>query len=231
MNAKNSAPKRFGVKGMVILSLTVVAMASLFFIVYESMKKEVTVVADEEEFHTNTMAKTVEDVLNELGLEKDAHDYLSEDLTKEVEDGMEIELDYANEVVVTVDDETETYHTLADTADEFLEEENIEISEHDHLSFELEEELSDGRHLAISKAFEVVINDGGEKKTVMTTGQTIQSLLAKEGIKLTDHDQLNMEPTKKLDSEETITITRVDKERKTYDEIIPYHTKTETTIH
>lgn len=49
--------------------------------------------ADEEEFHTNTMAKTVEDVLNELGLEKDAHDYLSEDLTKEVEDGMEIELD------------------------------------------------------------------------------------------------------------------------------------------
>ena len=162
MNAKNSAPKRFGVKGMVILSLTVVAMASLFFIVYESMKKEVTVVADEEEFHTNTMAKTVEDVLNELGLEKDAHDYLSEDLTKEVEDGMEIELDYANEVVVTVDDETETYHTLADTADEFLEEENIEISEHDHLSFELEEELSDGRHLAISKAFEVVINDGGE---------------------------------------------------------------------
>ena len=227
MNAKNSAPKRFGVKGMVILSLTVVAMASLFFIVYESMKKEVTVVADEEEFHTNTMAKTVEDVLNELGLEKDAHDYLSEDLTKEVEDGMEIELDYANEVVVTVDDETETYHTLADTADEFLEEENIEISEHDHLSFELEEELSDGRHLAISKAFEVVINDGGEKKTVMTTGQTIQSLLAKEGIKLTDHDQLNMEPTKKLDSEETITITRVDKERKTYDEIIPYHTKTE----
>lgn len=40
MNAKNSAPKRFGVKGMVILSLTVVAMASLFFIVYESMKKK-----------------------------------------------------------------------------------------------------------------------------------------------------------------------------------------------
>lgn len=70
-------------------------------------------------FHTNTMAKTVEDVLNELGLEKDAHDYLSEDLTKEVEDGMEIELDYANEVVVTVDDETETYHTLADTAMSF----------------------------------------------------------------------------------------------------------------
>lgn len=231
MNAKNSAPKRFGVKGMVILSLTVVAMASLFFIVYESMKKEVTVVADEEEFHTNTMAKTVEDVLNELGLEKDAHDYLSEDLTKEVEDGMEIELDYANEVVVTVDDETETYHTLADTADEFLEEENIEISEHDHLSFELEEELSDGRHLAISKAFEVVINDGGEKKTVMTTGQTIQSLLAKEGIKLTDHDQLNMEPTKKLDSEETITITPVTKREKHM--MKSFHTiqRRKTTIH
>ncbi|MFC0014579.1 MULTISPECIES: G5 and 3D domain-containing protein [Allobacillus] len=228
MNSKNTASKRFGVKGFIILSLTIVAMASLFFIVYESMKKEVTVLAGEEKHETNTMAKTVEEVLNELGVERDEHDYLSEDLTKELEDGMEIELDYSNEVVVTIDDETETYHTFANTAEEFLEEENIEVNEHDHLSFDLEEELSDGRHLAISKAFEVVINDGGEKKTVMTTGQTIQSLLAKEGIKLTELDQLNMEPTKELESNEIIKITRVDKEKKTYDEIIPYNTKTES---
>lgn len=64
----------------------------------------------------------------------------------------------------------------------------------------------------------------------MTTGQTIQSLLAKEGIKLTDHDQLNMEPTKKLDSEETITIIELTREKHM---MKSFHTiqRRKTTIH
>ncbi len=224
---KNSARKRFGAKSMVIMFSTLIAMASLFFIIYESMKKDVTLLAEEEEINTRTTAETVEELLDELEVEVDEHDYLSAKLDQELEDGMEIEVDYANEVVVTIDGETTNYYTLADTIEEFLEEENIEIDEHDQFAFGLSDELVDGQHLAISRAFEVVINDGGEKRSIMTTEKSIESLLAQEGIQLSEFDQLNIDPKEMVEGNETIDITRVEKEEKTYEETVPFQTETE----
>lgn len=51
-----------------------------------------------------------------------------------------------------------------DTVKKFLDEEGIEVTKHDETSHAKDESIEDGMTLAIDKAFQVTVNDGGEKE-------------------------------------------------------------------
>ncbi|WP_188207374.1 G5 and 3D domain-containing protein [Alkalibacillus aidingensis] len=224
-----SGLKRFSIKQIALtLFATALVLASIAYFIYDSMTAEVSVVIDGEEQSIVTRADTVSELLDEIDLDVSEHDYLSADLDTAIEDQMDIEYKEANEVVVTIDQETDHYYTTENTVEEFLDEQGIDVEEHDDLSVSLNDSITDQMHIAIATSFEVTINDGGEESTKMVTNQTVQDLLNQEGIELGEHDRLNVEPTEKVRDHRSIEIVRVTVDYETVEESVPFETETQS---
>ncbi|PKR77489.1 hypothetical protein CEY16_12245 [Halalkalibacillus sediminis] len=286
MSTSQANPKktRFGASKIIVTSVaTIIAIAFISFFIYESMSADVTVNNNGEEITTTTTADTVEELMTELDIEVEDHDDLSENLKSDVEDGMVIEYKKAKEVTVNVDGESESHFTTEETVEQFLDEQGIEVSEHDEISVGLQEniedgmaidydeakqvtvaedeksetffttkdtvetfldeneitvnkhdelstsldsEIKDGMELSIARAFEVSINDGGEEIQTMTTNITVEELLANEEIDINDLDRLNVELDDEVKDQKEINIDRIEKETVEVEEAIAFQTET-----
>src|SRR5699024_9205699 len=125
-----------------IFSVVVVTIFSTWA-VFDGMKTEVVFAADGEEQTVKTDTDTVGELLDDLDIEVGEHDELSHEENAEIEDRMKIELDSANEILLTIDGETEEYYTAAKTVGEFFHEEGINFSKHDEISHNNMEILRD----------------------------------------------------------------------------------------
>ncbi|MDX8047524.1 ubiquitin-like domain-containing protein [Gracilibacillus sp. S3-1-1] len=192
------------------LSLFVfIAFISISF--YELSKTEVTVVQEGETMTVRTHAKTVGDVLNELAIEVGEHDELSHEVNELVNRDITIEHTIAKEVVVSIDGDDQTYYTTSDTVGDFLQEQDIEMKKHDHMSLADSTEIKDNLEIDIEKAFQVTINDAGEKEKIWTTGGTVKELLADHDVKLAKLDRVKPKKSTKVKEDTSINITRVEK--------------------
>ena len=165
-------------KKLVISSIGVLALV-LFsvFVLVEATKAEV-VMTDNGEIQTiSTNSNTVGDLLQELGITVGTYDFLSHDETESIEDGMEITYKTAKQITVSIDGKEQVYYTTADTIEDFLSEQDLSFQERDEISHQPAEVTEDGLHIEVEKAYQVTINDGGEKKKVWTTGGTVNDLL------------------------------------------------------
>lgn len=212
---------------LVILILSVMILTfCLGVIIFQTTQVTVAVAKDGETETVKTHAETVEELLKEMGITVRKNDELSLGLNTPIEDGMKIAYKRAKHVRVTIDDETDDYYTTADTIDEFIEEENISLSKHDDISHDLDESVKNGLHLDVTKAFEVSIDDGGQKQDVWTTGGTVEELLEDQQIDIDKkldkvHPSFDDEVTK--DTE--VTITYVDNKEVTDTEEIRFETE------
>ncbi|SFM49658.1 Uncharacterized conserved protein YabE, contains G5 and tandem DUF348 domains [Gracilibacillus orientalis] len=178
---------------------------------YELSKTEVTVVQAGEETTVHTHANTVEDVLNELAIGVEEHDELSHELDDLVNREMKIEHTIAKQVVVNIDGNQQTYYTTSETVEEFLTEQDIELTENDQLSLAANTDIDDNLEIDIDKAFQVTINDAGEEQQVWTTGGSVEELLVEHDIELEKLDRVEPEQTASLSKSTDIDITRVEK--------------------
>ncbi len=178
---------------------------------YELSKAEVTVVQAGEEMTVRTHANTVEDVLNELAIDVGEHDELSHELNDLVNREMKIEHTIAKKVIVSIDGNEQTYYTTSETVEEFLTEQDIELTENDQLSLAAHTEIDDNLVIDIEKAFQVTINDAGEEQQVWTTGGSVKELLAEHDIELDELDRVEPRETASLGKSTDIEITRVEK--------------------
>lgn len=178
---------------------------------YELSKAEVTVVQDGETTTVRTHANTVEDVLNELAIDVREHDALSHKLNDLVDREMRIEHTIAKEVIVTIDGIRETFFTTSDTVEEFLAEQEIELTENDQLSLATNTEIHDNLVIDIEKAFQVTINDAGEEQQVWTTGGSVKELLKEHGIEIDELDRVQPKQSASLNKNTDIEITRIEK--------------------
>ncbi|MGN8648218.1 ubiquitin-like domain-containing protein [Gracilibacillus sp. HCP3S3_G5_1] len=178
---------------------------------YELSKAEVTVVQDGETTTVRTHANTVEDVLNELAIDVREHDALSHKLSDLVDREMRIEHTIAKEVIVTIDGIRETFFTTSDTVEEFLAEQEIELTENDQLSLATNTEIHDNLVIDIEKAFQVTINDAGEEQQVWTTGGSVKELLKEHGIEIDELDRVQPKQSASLNKNTDIEITRIEK--------------------
>ncbi|MET3683772.1 uncharacterized protein YabE (DUF348 family) [Alkalibacillus flavidus] len=224
----NGSVKRFTTpKSMTIMFLAVVvAFFSVAMFISDSMKAEVTVSINGEEETVVTTAETVEDLMAELDIEVGKHDELSRSLNASVEEGMQITYNETDQVHVTINNETSEYYTTEDTVQAFLNDQDIELSQHDRMTVDESDRIENNMHIAIDRAVEVTINDGGETKTVMEPNKTVQKLLAEQDIKLDDNDRINVEPTQKIKDNRSIEIVRVSTEYETVEKDVPYETET-----
>ncbi|NIK12718.1 3D domain-containing protein [Alkalibacillus almallahensis] len=224
--AKGSG-RRFTSKHMSIIFFSVlIAFFSVAMFISDAMKAEVSVSINGEEETVHSTADTVEGLLTEIDLEVGKHDELSKSLDAPVEDGMELTYKETDEVVVTIGNKSNHYYTTEDNVQNFLNDEGIELSENDQMSVSAQDDIRNNMHIAINKALEVTINDGGEKQTAHVPNQTVENLLNKQGIALDDNDRINVDPTEKVKDNRTIEIVRVSTEYETVEKDVPHETET-----
>ena len=109
------------------------------------------------------MLDTVEELLEDEQIDPASHDYLSHELASELNPGDVIEWKPAVQVTLTINGENKKVWSTRDTVNELLEDENVEVSEHDQLSASLNDELKEDMNITVDEAFQVAVNDGGKQ--------------------------------------------------------------------
>lgn len=211
-----------------LYSVVSVVMVTLFstWAVFDGMKAEVVFAADGEEQTVKTTTDTVGEFLDDQGIKVGEHDELSHGESTEIEDGMTIELDTANKVLLTIDGETEEHHTTAKTVGEFFQEEDLTFSKHDEISHNKVEILRDNIEIEVEQAFPVVVKDGNEdEEKVWTTGGTVKELLKDNDISYKKKDKVKPGLKKKVKKDMEITITKVKQDEVKEEESISFETE------
>src|SRR5699024_4481236 len=212
---------------LVISCIGVLGLVALSgFVLFEATKAQVDITDNGEKQTIQTHADTVAELLNDVGITVGEHDDISPNMDANIEDGMDINYKTAKQVIVTIDKNNNTYFTTVDTIGEFLDEENIKTGKHDDISVNRSDDLTDGQKIEINRAFQVVINDGGEKSKVWTTGATIKQLLKDHNISLNDDDKVKPALDKKAKVDKTIEIVRVETNTDKVEESLAFDTVT-----
>ncbi|GAB4072105.1 ubiquitin-like domain-containing protein [Barrientosiimonas marina] len=196
------------------------------FMIAETTKAEVTVADNGDEQTVKTNADTVQDLLDEEGITYSKHDDLSHTIDAPVEDGMTIKYDEANKLTVAINNDKDTYYTTADTINEFLDNHDLTVGKYDEASEPAAAAITDGMDYSIDKAFDVTVEDAGEKRNIHpTTQQSVEELLTDNDIEVDDLDQVSPSLDATIEKGDDIKITRVEKSKETVDESIAYDTE------
>src|SRR5690625_3152690 len=136
-------------------SIFTAILVTLFstWVIFDATKAEVVIAADGDVQVVKTHMTTVGELLEEVGIQVGEHDELSHAENAEVFDGMKINFDTAKEVLLTVDGETEIHNTTAETVGEFLQNADLNISDHDKVSPSDMTILKEGLEVKVDKAF------------------------------------------------------------------------------
>ena len=111
----------------------------------------VTLVEGDQTEEVEMTGKTVQDVLDEKGVELKEHDYVNHSLDAYLEDGMEIQVIHRLAVTIQVDGETKEYLTEAQNVADLLEEQSIAVDKKDIVKPGMERELSEGTKVVIER--------------------------------------------------------------------------------
>lgn len=111
----------------------------------------VTLVEGDQTEEVEMTGKTVQDVLDEKGVELKEHDYVNHSLDAYLEDGMEIQVIHRLAVTIQVDGETKEYLTEAKNVADLLEEQSIAVDKKDIVKPGMERELSEGTKVVIER--------------------------------------------------------------------------------
>ncbi|MBO0995501.1 G5 and 3D domain-containing protein [Bacillus sp. SD088] len=207
--------------GMLIASF-IVFSATLSILTYEGTKKTVALTIDGEEMTVKTHASTVGDILDELEVPVKDTDYLSHSKDTAVKDHLKVVWEKTKRVAVKIDDEETVYWTTAETVDDFLDEEKIEVNEHDEINFSMQDAIQDQLELNIDRAFLLTLQNGKKKEDVWTTSTTVADLLKQQDIELGDLDRVEPNLKEDVEPESVVKITRVEKVTDVVEESIDY---------
>ncbi|WP_318010741.1 ubiquitin-like domain-containing protein [Bacillus sp. RAR_GA_16] len=208
---------------MICLSVIVLGLVS-GFIVFETTKASVTLVLDGEEKLVDTHADTVAELLSDEDLTPNAHDYLSHDLSAELNAGDVIEWKPATQVTLSVNGKDQKVWSTEDTVEDFLKDQRIELGKHDEMSVSLEDELKENMTIAVDEAFKVAVNDGGEKKDFWTTSTTVAGFLEQQNIQLGELDRVEPGKDEDVKANSELNVIRVEKVTDVVEEPIDYAT-------
>lgn len=212
--------------GYSVLTAVVVTLFSTW-VIFDATKAEVVIAADGDVQTVKTHITTVGELLEDLGIDVGKHDALSHGENAKIVDGMKIQFETANKILLTIDGKTEEYHTTAVTVGQFFQEEGLTFSEHDEISHNNIEVLEDDLEIEITTAFPVVVDDGGEETELWTTGGTVKQLLQKNDITFAKQDKIEPNLDEKVSEDTKVSIIHVEKKKEDITERIPFQTEEE----
>ena len=199
---------------VVAAGATTLALAGTTF-GYANLSKSVTLSVDGETSQLRTSADTVGALLKSENIDVNIHDVVAPNLEEKVEDGTRVAVKFGRKITFTIDGAEQSIWTTATTVDEALTALTVDLA-----GAELSTSRSSGigrEGLAIIIATEktVIIVDAGKKRTVNTTGQTLDDALAAAKITVDHDDKLSASPNARLVDGAKFTFTRVDIKSKT----------------
>ena len=131
----------------------------------------------------------------------------------------------AKDVNLIVDGEEEVISTYANTVEDFLISEDIELSKDEAVFPTKDTEITDGMDIKIAKykTITLKIGDNEEKKKVLS--ETVDDLMEELGIDLDEHDVVTTKPANEIVDKGIVGIERVDKKQFSKTEEIPYESE------
>ncbi|MDL0419763.1 ubiquitin-like domain-containing protein [Caldibacillus thermoamylovorans] len=211
---------------ILIASFLVIASLTGLFI-YQGTKKSVSLTLNDNKKEIKTHAETVHELLGELKINYKKQDYLSPSVNAKVKDNMQIVWKPAYMVILKLNGEEKKVWTTRKTVKEFLAESEIAIKEQDQLSVPLKTKIKQGLKINLDTAFQVVVNDGGEERTVWSTSTTVADFLEQQGIKLNELDRVEPGLDQMIGENVPVNIVRVEKVTDVVEEPLEFATVTQ----
>jgi uncharacterized protein YabE (DUF348 family) len=209
---KNLFSKSMSKKRLAVFSASLVVFAStLGVLTYEGTKETVALTLDGEKRVIETHADTVQELFKDLDISLHSEDYLSLNRDTKVKDNLKVVWKPAKQVQMVVDNEKKTIWTTADTVADLLIEQNIALKEFDEVDPKPDKAIKSNMDIAIEKAFQLTLNNGGKKEKVWTTSTTVADFLAGQGVTLQPLDRV--EPTLDTSVKENavVNVVRIEK--------------------
>lgn len=98
--------------------------------------------------------------------------------------------------------------THAETVGAFLEEQEITVAEHDYLSHKTEAAIEEDVSIKWEQAEQYTVMVDGEATSAWTTDNTVEDILAKADIEVTEHDKVSPALEEEVDADTAISIEK-----------------------
>lgn len=197
---------------------------------FAHLSKEVTLVVDGRPRMVGTMASSVADLLADQTVAVDRHDLVSPPLSTSLADGMEVRVLLAKEITLVLDGAQRTvYVTGGKTVRDVLEQVNVRTSRHAYLDPSRGATIEDGDVIVYDPAVSVTLIADGKTRDVVTNADDVGYLLDSMGIVLRKRDRVEPAVDTPLEQGLQVTVVRVDFERVTVQQSIPYPTEIQKT--
>lgn len=222
-NMKNLLSESLSKKKLAIISASFIVFAAAFgFVIFEMTKKSVVITLDGQEEIIKTHADTIKDLFDDMDITLRSEDYVFPSVNTKVKNDLEVVWNPANEIELVNGSETKSVWSAAETVGEFLQEQDIKLTEHDKVEPKQDEKITGNTNIQIEKAFSLTLANGGEEKKVWSTSTTVADFLSHQGIELKELDRVepNLEETVKAN--DTIKVIRVEKVTDVVEEPINY---------
>ncbi|HLR53380.1 MAG TPA: ubiquitin-like domain-containing protein [Pseudogracilibacillus sp.] len=194
------------------------------WMVFDQAKTEVVFAADGDEETIKTDRETVGELLADLGVDVSDYDELSHGENEAIVDGMEIRFEKANKVLLTIDGDTEEYHSTAVTVGQFFEDEDLDFSRYDDISHSDIELLDYDMEIEVETSLPVTLVDGGDKEKIHTTEDTVKDLLKEQDVDYKKSDKIEPGLDTDLKEDMEINVIHVEKKEETEKETLSYDT-------
>ncbi len=195
---------------------------------YKGLRDTVHLSVDgQEEQIIRTHVNTVADLLAEQGITVESHDHVEPSKATEITDGMEVNIQFAQQINFDLDGEEEQFWTIADTVAEFLEEQDITLTEHDIVQPKIDTELEENMNIYVEKAFSVILEVGGEEAELWSTATTVENFLEENEVEVKELDRVEPAKDTIIAANDKIRVIRVEKVVDVVEEEIPFETRRE----
>ncbi|MGE7767870.1 ubiquitin-like domain-containing protein [Peribacillus sp. NPDC096540] len=189
----------------------ILVSTALGILIHQGTKHTVTIMLDGKKEVVRTHAATVNDMLKDLEITVQAADYVHPSGDSKVEDNLEVVWKPAQKITLVQDEETEEVWSTADTVEEFLKEQDLEVNEKDKITPSKNTKLEANMEVAIDKAFSLNLVVGGNEKQVWSTSATVADFLKQQGVKLNDLDRVEPGLVEKVEAKNTVNVIRIEK--------------------
>ncbi|MGN7388803.1 ubiquitin-like domain-containing protein [Sporosarcina sp. SAFN-015] len=199
-------------KQIVAVAVALALFVSIISLVlYEGSKKSVTLHVNDEQIEIKTSAHTVGQLLASQDIEVAEHDLVTPSVNTPVEEGLSIRWEQAKQVEIHTGKEIEKIWTTDRKVGDILAAAGMDLTEHDKVMPNLDENLEDDLRINVQKAFQLTLIDGGNEKQMWSTSTTVADFLKRENIQLNEHDKLNRKADGYVKPGSIVEVVRVEK--------------------
>ncbi|MGG0286295.1 ubiquitin-like domain-containing protein [Peribacillus butanolivorans] len=196
---------------VIAICSAILVSTALGILIHQGTKHTVTIMLDGKKEVVRTHAATVNDMLKDLEITVQPADYVHPSGDSKVEDNLEVVWKPAQKITLVQDEETEEVWSTADTVEEFLKEQDLEVNEKDKITPSKNTKMEANMEVAIDKAFSLKLVVGGNEKQVWSTSTTVADFLKQQGVKLNDLDRVEPGLVEKVEAKNTVNVIRIEK--------------------